>query len=58
MADVWANGNKLMLLGLELGIVAIFGLVSFNSVTIEVWTFVLLASVFLTIVGLLDDPPE
>lgn len=58
MVDEWANGNKLMLLGLELGIVAVFGLVLFNPMMVEVWIFVLLVSVFVTFVGLLDNPPE
>ncbi|MFW5896424.1 MAG: hypothetical protein ACOCUA_03475 [archaeon] len=58
MVDEWANGNKLMLLGLELGIVAVFGLVLFNPMMVEVWIFVLLVSVFVTFVGLLDNPPK
>lgn len=54
MVDVWKNGNKLMLLGLELGIVAVFGAVTVGDVSL----FILLASVFVTVVGMLDDPPE
>lgn len=55
MVDVWTNSNKLMLLGLELGIVAIFGLILFERAMTEVWTFVLVTSVFVTFVGLLNS---
>jgi len=54
MVDVWRNGNKLMMLGLELGIVAVYGAVTAGDISL----FVLLASVFVTVVGLLDTPPE
>ena len=53
MVDLWTNGNKVMLLGVELGIVAIFGLVLFEPTNTEVWTFVLMASVVVTFIGLL-----
>jgi len=52
MVDVWRNGNKPMLLGLELGIVAVFGAVTVGDISL----LVLLLSIFVTFVGLLDDP--
>jgi hypothetical protein len=54
MVDVWRNGNKLMLLGIELGIVAVFGAVTVGDISL----LVLLPSIFVTFVGLLDNPPE
>ena len=57
VVDIWTNGNKLMLLGIELGIVALFGLVLFEPAITEVWTFVLIASVVVTFIGLLHPTP-
>ena len=58
MVDIWTNGNKLMLLGIELGIIALFGLVLFEPAITEIWTFVLMASVVVTFIGLLKTTPS
>jgi hypothetical protein len=53
MSSVRINSQKVLAFGIELGVVAVFGLVLFEPAITEVWTLVLVASVLVTFVGLL-----
>ena len=54
MVDIFHDSYKSMLLGVEVSLVAIFGLVLFESRLTDVWITVMIVGLLITFVGIIQ----
>lgn len=58
MVDIIQNSYKSMLLGIEVSLVAVFGLVFFESRLSDIWITIMIVGLLITFVGVIQPAPE